>query len=54
MRAVGLAASSAEMSGAGVWYQKAGPCSAVTNPFAAGLARLRVLGGQHRCAIMCG
>jgi len=26
---------------------------ALTKPFAAGLARLRVLGGQHRCAIMC-
>lgn len=26
---------------------------ALTAPFAAGLARLRVLGGQHRCAIMC-
>ena len=26
---------------------------ALTEPFAAGLARLRELGGQHRCAIMC-
>ena len=26
---------------------------ALTAPFAAGLARLRELGGQHRCAIMC-
>jgi uncharacterized protein (DUF488 family) len=26
---------------------------ALTKPFAAGLARLRELGGQHRCAIMC-
>jgi uncharacterized protein (DUF488 family) len=26
---------------------------ALTKPFAAGLARLRKLGGQHRCAIMC-
>jgi uncharacterized protein (DUF488 family) len=26
---------------------------ALTNPFAAGLARLRELGGQHWCAIMC-
>ena len=26
---------------------------ALTKPFAAGLARLRVLGSQHRCAIMC-
>jgi uncharacterized protein (DUF488 family) len=26
---------------------------ALTKPFAAGLARLRKLGGQHRCTIMC-
>ncbi len=26
---------------------------ALTKPFAAGLARLRKLGGQHRCAFMC-
>ena len=26
---------------------------ALTTPFAEGLARLRELGGQHRCAIMC-
>jgi uncharacterized protein (DUF488 family) len=26
---------------------------ALTKPFVAGLARLRKLGGQHRCAIMC-
>ena len=26
---------------------------ALTRPFGAGLARLRVLGGQHRCAVMC-
>jgi uncharacterized protein (DUF488 family) len=26
---------------------------ALTTPFAAGLARLRKRGGQHRCAIMC-
>jgi len=26
---------------------------ALTNPFAVGLARLRELGGRHRCAIMC-
>ena len=26
---------------------------ALTKPFAAGLERLRVLGGQNRCAIMC-
>ena len=26
---------------------------ALTKPFAVGLARLRVLGGQHRCVIMC-
>lgn len=26
---------------------------ALTAPFAAGLARLRALGSQHRCAIMC-
>jgi uncharacterized protein (DUF488 family) len=26
---------------------------ALTKPFATGLARLRELGGQHRCAIMC-
>jgi uncharacterized protein (DUF488 family) len=26
---------------------------ALTGPFAAGLARLRERGGQHRCAIMC-
>jgi uncharacterized protein (DUF488 family) len=26
---------------------------ALTAPFAAGLARLRLLGSQHRCAIMC-
>lgn len=26
---------------------------ALTKPFGAGLARLRELGGQHRCAIMC-
>lgn len=25
----------------------------LTKPFAAGLARLRKLGGRHRCAIMC-
>jgi uncharacterized protein (DUF488 family) len=25
----------------------------LTKPFATGLARLRVLGAQHRCAIMC-
>lgn len=26
---------------------------ALTKPFAAGIAQLRVLGAQHRCAIMC-
>lgn len=26
---------------------------ALTEPFAVGLARLRLLGVQHRCAIMC-
>jgi uncharacterized protein (DUF488 family) len=26
---------------------------ALTKPFSVGLARLRELGGQHRCAIMC-
>ena len=26
---------------------------ALTKPFAAGIARLRELGGGHRCAIMC-
>jgi uncharacterized protein (DUF488 family) len=26
---------------------------ALTEPFTSGLARLRKLGGQHRCAIMC-
>jgi hypothetical protein len=26
---------------------------ALTKPFSAGLTRLRKLGGQHRCAIMC-
>jgi uncharacterized protein (DUF488 family) len=26
---------------------------ALTKPFATGLARLREIGGQHRCAIMC-
>jgi uncharacterized protein (DUF488 family) len=28
-------------------------CHALTEPFAAGLAQLRELGGQYRCAIMC-
>jgi uncharacterized protein (DUF488 family) len=46
-------ARGAELSPNGYWWVRGFHNYALTEPFAAGLAKLRELGGVHRCTIMC-